>query len=462
MNVLLLLPLCLASVVVFNPPQLRDKFAQKYPNRAIPASLGNFGNPPYGTSLVGTLFRPSSVSEQDGCSVLTPIPFNQDDPDHNSSPILLLDRGTCAFVIKVRHAEDIGARLVLIVNNQDTNIDSIIMTDNGLGGNLKIPAFLISKEDGQTLKDALENSEYKNHINLAVTFDIKKSNEKIKAWVYTSPTSVEGRKLMSELGPYIEKFSIDQLDFNHHFVLWYCPECAAGGYKSDNKDCISGGRYCFLDPDEGNDEINGRNVMMEDLRLMCLFNLTTKHSYTKYFQYQTRYDKKCVGDLLYSEKCSKEIIEDLGVKYQALEKCVRASFEGENYIMDDNHVMKLEKDHIIENFIPFAPAIVINDQLYKGDLEADAIYKAFCAAYGWGKEPDFCKDSKDKDDKDEKKSGTNTALIIIAVIVLILLIIAILVVYRAIVKKDLNRDMKLQVNTAVAQYFQLAETPSRY
>lgn len=458
----LLLNFCFASVVVFNPPELRDKFTQKYPNRAIPASLGNFGNPPYGSSLIGTLFRPSRPNEQDGCSVLTPIPFNQEDPDHNSSPILLLDRGTCAFVIKVRHAEDIGARLVLIVNDQDSDIESIIMTDNGLGGNLKIPAYLISKEDGQTLKEALLNPDYTNHINLAVTFDIKKSSNKIKAWVYTSSTSPESRKLMTELAPYIEKFSIKQLDFAHHFVLWFCPECEIGDYKNENKDCISGGRYCFLDPDEKNDQINGRNVMMEDLRLMCLFNLTAKHNYSKYFKYLVRYSDKCIGDLLFSEKCSKEVVESLGVKFKAVEKCVKETFDGEKFELDDNHVMRMEKKHNIENFIPFAPAVVINDQVYKGDLEADAIFRAFCAAYGWGKEPEFCGGSKDGSGNRDRGREGRTGWVVVAVVVLLLMIVAILAVYKAVVRNDLNRDMKLQVNTAVAQYFHLAETQGRY
>jgi hypothetical protein len=462
MLILLLFSLALSSIVVFNPPSLRDKFGQKYPNRAIPASLGNFGNPPYGTSLVGTLFRPQNPEERDGCSVLTPISFNQEDPDHNSSPILLLDRGTCAFVVKVRHAEDIGARLVLIVNNQDSDIQSIIMTDNGLGGNLKIPAYLISKEDGQTLKDFLDNPDYENHINMAVTFEIRKSTEKVKAWIYTSPTSPVGRQLMSELGPYIEKFSVRNLEFNHHFVLWYCPECAATGYNRDNKDCISGGRYCYLDPAEDDDTINGRDVMYEDLRLMCLYNLTTRHSYSKYFQYHSRYHVQCKDEKLYTEACSKKIIEDLGVQYKDIQSCINKTFTGPNQVIDDNFVMSMEKDHIIENYIPFVPAIVINEQVYKGDLEAEAIYLTFCEAYGWGDQPSFCKThEKDKNDK-ESKSGKNTALIVIAVIVLILLIIAILVVYRAIVKKDLNRDMKIQVNNAVAQYFQLAENPGRY
>jgi hypothetical protein len=451
-----------SSVIVYSPVELREELKSKYNSGSIPASLGNFGNPPYGTSLVGTVFQPESIKELDGCSPLTPIKFNKDDPDHNSSPILLLERGNCAFVIKVRHAEDIGARLVLIVNNKDSDIDSIIMTDNGLGGNLKIPAFLISREDGQTIRDYLEKPEFKYHVNLAVQFDMSKGSGKVKSWIYSSPTNTQARTLIGDLSTYIQKFDTQNLEFAHHFVLWYCPECAEKGYKEDNKDCISGGRYCFLDPDEKNDEINGRQIMLEDLRLMCLFNLTSKKDYSDYFEYHSMYNQKCKDSKFLTESCSKDVIEGLGVKYEKVQDCVKNSFNGNDYAIDDNRAMKVEREHIFENFMPFEPAIVINDQLYRGDLEAEPIFQAICSGYGWGLKPKFCEieESEESSGKStETKSKVSKALIIVAIILSILLIIAILVVYRAIVKKDLNRDMKIQVNNAVAQYFQLAENP---
>lgn len=462
MFICLLISFATGTLIAYSPAQLRDQFRSKYGSGSFPGSLGNFGNPPYGTSLVGTVFQPENLDERNGCLPLSPINFNKDDPDHNSSPILLVDRGECAFVIKVKHAEDIGARLVLIVNNKDTDIDSIIMTDNGLGGNLKIPAFLISKEDGQAIREYLENPEYQYHVNIAVQFDMNKGTNIVKTWIYSSPTNNKARELIADLSSYLGQFSTDNLDFAHHFVLWYCPDCASKGYRVDNKDCISGGRYCFLDPNEKSDEVNGRNVMLEDLRLMCLFNQTTKKDYKDYLEYHQKYNEMCKESRFLTESCSKDVIEALGVTYKKIQNCVENSFEGNNSAIDDNHAMRAEREHIFENFMPFEPAFVINDQLYRGDLEAEVIFQAICSGYGWGLEPKFCKTESSEESSEkssEKESGTNKGLIIVAVIICILLIVAILVVYRAIVKKDLNRDMKVQVNNAVAQYFQMVENP---
>jgi hypothetical protein len=67
----------------------------------IPSTLANFGNPPYGSSIHGRLYLTSSKNDTLACSDLHPIEFAEDDIN---SPIVLVERGECPFVIKVRHA----------------------------------------------------------------------------------------------------------------------------------------------------------------------------------------------------------------------------------------------------------------------------------------------------------------------------------------------------------------------
>lgn len=60
-----------------------------------------------------------------------------------------------------------------------------------------------------------------------------------------------------------------------HYVLWTCGQCRKGGYVEDNKDCVSGGRYCAPDPDlEG--PLTGRMVVQENLRQICIAKQTEK------------------------------------------------------------------------------------------------------------------------------------------------------------------------------------------
>ena len=47
--------------------------------------------------------------------------------------ILLVDRGECTFVTKVRNAERAGASLVVVIDNVFENITNVIMGDDGTG-----------------------------------------------------------------------------------------------------------------------------------------------------------------------------------------------------------------------------------------------------------------------------------------------------------------------------------------
>lgn len=457
MFILLLIFTAMGKVKVFSPDQLRSDFEEKYSDGVIKASIGNFGNPAYGTTILGKVYLPEKASELDGCLPISPIQF-ENDPSHAVSPIIMLDRGQCYFVIKVRHAQDIGARLVVIVNNNDGDVQSMIMTDNGFGGNLDIPAVLISQEDGILIKKYIKNKKYSEKVSLSISFDMKKASGKVKVSFFSSPTSESGRRFMFDFKDYGSKFTKENLDFIPHYMLWYCPKCEESNYQTDHPDCISGGRYCSFDPDnEG--ILTGRDVMYEDLRQMCLYKyLRYNKSYNKWFKYHSEYYMQC-SDKIVDKKCSEDIFKSMNIKPKSINDCVNVSFAGKNPIIDDNLMMREEHDHLLQNYLPFYPSIVINEQIYKGDLEAVAVFEAICAGYDYGTAPDFCGVDYDKDKNGEKESGYGTVFVVVVVILCFGLVAGILVVYRMIVKKDLNRDMRVQVNSAVAQYFQLAEMP---
>ena len=76
---------------------------------------------------------------------------------------------------KVRNVENAGGKVALIVNNDDMNISRIIMSDDGTGRDITIPALLVSKKDGQILKDFYSKNQYDivtlNKISLNMNFE---------------------------------------------------------------------------------------------------------------------------------------------------------------------------------------------------------------------------------------------------------------------------------------------------
>jgi hypothetical protein len=70
--------------------------------------------------------------------------------------IAMVDRGTCAFTVKVQAAQDAGAIGVIVVNNAAGPATSL----GGTSTTITIPAVMISQADGNLLKTELANGLY--------------------------------------------------------------------------------------------------------------------------------------------------------------------------------------------------------------------------------------------------------------------------------------------------------------
>lgn len=63
------IPFVLSKVYVYSPDDLRTELG----NTALPSSLANFGNPPYGSVITGKVFVPTEESQRRGCGPINPI-----------------------------------------------------------------------------------------------------------------------------------------------------------------------------------------------------------------------------------------------------------------------------------------------------------------------------------------------------------------------------------------------------
>jgi hypothetical protein len=72
-------------------------------------------------------------------------------------PIVLVRRGGCNFVTKVRNAQLVGANLVIIVDNEFEATEYITMSDDGFGYLVKIPSVFIGEDDGSKIMDYIRN-----------------------------------------------------------------------------------------------------------------------------------------------------------------------------------------------------------------------------------------------------------------------------------------------------------------
>jgi hypothetical protein len=151
---LLAAPMALGSIQVIHPKQLKSDLRN---DGFIKASLGNFGHIQYGSSTIGRVFYP--VMNTDGCREFV---LDDMEPDFYSRldedmlPIVMVDRGTCSFVQKVRNIEKLSnVKLSIIADNQEEESENLIMTDDGTGMTINIPSFIIRKRDAEIIKKVL-------------------------------------------------------------------------------------------------------------------------------------------------------------------------------------------------------------------------------------------------------------------------------------------------------------------
>ena len=80
------------------------------------------------------------------------------DRSDDITPFMIVRRGECSFVQKVRNMENIGVAVAIVIDNRPEMIDEILMSDDGTGGGIRIPSMLIGENDGNKLIEWFKNA----------------------------------------------------------------------------------------------------------------------------------------------------------------------------------------------------------------------------------------------------------------------------------------------------------------
>ena len=221
----------LAKVTVLSP----DSFELVKKNETINYTIADFGDVPYGQSITGEVII---ADPENGCN---PLALN----NTNKSSFILIKRGECTFVTKVRNAQQYGAKMALVYDNTDERTDNIILKDDGFAFDIKIPTIMIDKAHGEKIASFLKNHNEKGEINrmeLSVDFLIETApHVNLTFWISTSDR--KSFKLIHEFYPYWKELA-GVSTFTPHYLIWICNSCQTNKFSVINENCLSGGRYC--------------------------------------------------------------------------------------------------------------------------------------------------------------------------------------------------------------------------
>ncbi|WOG85493.1 hypothetical protein DCAR_0104682 [Daucus carota subsp. sativus] len=363
------------------------------------ASIGNFGVPDYGGSMVGSVVYPQKGSN--GCSS-----FDGDKPFKSKSSrpiILLLDRGECYFALKAWNGQEAGAAAVLVADDRD---EPLITMDspqessdaNGYIDKIGIPSALIEKSFGDTLREAIQKGKEDVVIRLDWRESMPHPDQRVEYEFWTNSNDECGIRCDEQMkfvkdfkghAQILEKGGYTM--FTPHYITWYCPQPFILSDQCKSQ-CINNGRYCAPDPENDFGKgYQGRDVVIENLRQLCVHRVANEsHRSWVWWDYVTDFHIRCsMKQMRYSKECAESVMESLDLPIAKIRSCM-----GDPEADVENKVLKIEQDRQVgegsRGDITILPTLVINNVQYRGKLERTAILKAICAGFQETADPPIC------------------------------------------------------------------------
>jgi len=362
-----------------------------------------FGVPPYGKAIQANVYQ--DKENKDLClGPLDPVKVFHGTPPY----ILMVDRGSCSFVQKVRNAQHSGATAVLIADNmcQCEHEESGIcessegtlceerepmMADDGSGSDITIPAMLMFKQDADKIKEQLAQ---KTMVRAEMRWSVPNPDNHVEYDLWSTVTDKQST-VFQKMWLDAEKALGGTASFTPHYYIY-------DGLKAMCRDdesgldtcftlCTNEGRYCAIDPDSVLDEgISGADVVKESLRRLCIWDIyQADGSGSEFFQYVNEFDDYCDTDKEFMKiSCVNHAMMRAEIDVERVNDCVEKSggFEtaGENTMLQD------QLDAVEEFGIIVLPVAYVNGIPLRGTLDFDVVFKAICAGYADGTVPDIC------------------------------------------------------------------------
>ncbi|XP_059285189.1 vacuolar-sorting receptor 6-like [Lycium ferocissimum] len=362
------------------------------------ASIGNFGVPDYGGSLVGTVVYPKKGAN--GCTSFDgDKPFK---PKGHRPNILLLDRGDCYFALKVWNGQQAGAAAVLVADSIEEPLITMDSPEessdaDGYIEKIGIPSALIGKSSGDILKEALNKGE-EVVIKMDWTESMPHPDQRVEYELWTNSNDECGVRCDEQMN-FIKNFKghaqilekSGYTMFTPHYITWYCPEAFILSSQCKSQ-CINHGRYCAPDPEQNFGEgYQGKDVVFENLRQLCVHRVANESNRSwVWWDYVTDFHIRCsMKQKRYSKECAEEVMKSLDLPVDKIKKCM-----GDPEANVENEVLKTEQDLQVgrgpRGDVTILPTMVINDVQYRGKLERTAVLKAICAGFKETTEPSIC------------------------------------------------------------------------
>ena len=381
----------------------------------VSSMFGRLGHGPEGRLVLPVKFlsknRKLCNSNLDQMEVIKELHI----PEDSGAPFMLLvERGDCTFVRKVRNAQQLGAAAVLIGDTENnfiqnhTNMDERLrLPDDGSGHDISIPSVMISKNEYHAIHQIINNK--KNFTGVVVSeiaWHTPKFDNKVEMDLWYSPIDTHTKEFIaSNFSSIARAFDLndksDESTWDNKLNLLRFKErpvlldgkalgCIGNEDAPDEpcyKLCTNGGRYCHV----SHRHTDGKDIVVEALRRLCI----TKHyKHPKvYWDYIDQFSNLCWdSDYFANEKCVKDAYLHSNIDNTIIDACIADSGSPEKD--EENTLLQHSLDMQMYHGIHQSPFVTINHDVSQmvswNGLNNEAVLRALCETFSYGEKPHVC------------------------------------------------------------------------
>jgi len=369
-----------------------------------------FGVPPYGGSIAQNVYYADSDLCDADVNTRGGYPAREADKDGKMKPwpspyILMVDRGGCTFVQKVRNAQRSGAAGVVIAdntclcsdqectasNNGACETTEPIMADDGSGADISIPSFLMFKRDADAVKAELTSN---RPVQIEMAWSLPSPDDRVEYDLWTVPSDQVSRDFLTSFKPVAEALG-DRAYFTPHMYIYDGVRSHCQGNDGENfcyNLCTNNGRYCATDPDNDLDHgISGADVVRESLRRLCIWNHYGAEDGvgSVWWDYVREFMERCSSaDYFANEDCVKDAYKHAKVEGTLIDRCMQDSGGLEKDTA--NAFLDIEIGSQAQRGVVVVPTAFVNTAAIRGALTVGNVFSAICAGYVQGTVPQIC------------------------------------------------------------------------
>ena len=405
------------------------------------------------------------VSNQVGCEK-----FNREareDPLVGESPFIMVQEGNCSIFEKIRHIEQAGGHLAIIISDKFDLVKGIFISEEGSGSDINIPAILINKNDGRVLAsyyiNHVQSHEEIKDIRIEVQFENENLDNTVKYDLWYTPDQENAYLFMKDFRD-LKNALGDNAILGVHFLTY--PHFSYKEYaKQEVRDCLGSGLYCIRPGKAG--VVNGANVVREILRQKCVhyyaFDNKNKKKRDLFWNYMDNFYEMCFKEKKIDDNCSDKVMQKVGIPIKEIYKCYNNSFYeykdesffdlySKNYYLDRDYELRKE------NVVTKSPSITINDRLYLGKWEPEYVFESLCASLIDKPEACYLEVTFERN-----LNGVTLGQFIITIVIVLIINVSIFLVCKRIIKKGIadnvdSSDIDNKIDNVVGSYLALRDS----